>query len=224
MSDELLTIKQTASLLKVTDSVVKEMINTKVFETQKKGSTYKIRKDDVDEWLAGLNDTELEKLALKRSVCKFSDYFKAKNIILDFEADNKYEAIAEMSKKASEIKIVRDNRWLYKVVVAREDLVSTAVGKGVALLHPRHFHPKKIKKPTIIFGRSKNEIEFNAIDNKPVSLFFLLLLHDDIQHLFSISYISKLLMNDDILEILLEESDPKEIVEVLTKDIANIGK
>ena len=89
MSDELLTIKQTASLLKVTDSVVKEMINTKVFETQKKGSTYKIRKDDVDEWLAGLNDTELEKLALKRSVCKFSDYFKAKNIILDFEADNK---------------------------------------------------------------------------------------------------------------------------------------
>jgi len=222
MSDELLTIKQTASLLKVTDSVIKEMINTKVFDTTKKGSTYKIKKDDVDEWLANLNDNELEHLALKRSVCKFSDYFKAKNIILEFDADNKYEAIAEMSKKAKEIKAVRDHRWLYKVVVAREDLVSTTIGKGVALLHPRHFHPQKIKKPTILFGRSKQEVEFSAIDNKPVKLYFLLLLHDDIQHLFSISYISKLLMNDEILEDLMEETDPKEIVEILTKDVGNL--
>ncbi|MCK4956435.1 MAG: PTS sugar transporter subunit IIA [Candidatus Cloacimonetes bacterium] len=221
MSNDLLTIKQTASLLRVTDSVIKEMIKANVFETVKKGSTYKIRKDDVDEWLANLNDHELEQLALKRSVCRFSDYFKASNILFDFDADNKYEAIAEMSKKASELKIVRDHRWLYKIVVAREALVSTAIGKGVTLLHPRHFHPKKIKKPTIIFGRSKEEIEFNAIDNKPVNLYFLLLLHDDIQHLFSISYISRLLMHDDVLEVLRTETDPEIIRELLTKEVMN---
>ena len=219
MTNELLTLKQTATLLKVTDSVIKEMINSNIFETTKKGSTYKIKKADVDEWLANLNDNELEQLALKRSVCKFSDYFKSKNIILDFDADNKYEAIAEMAKKAKDIKIVRDNRWLYKVVVAREDLVSTAIGKGVTLLHPRHFHPKKIKKPTIIFGRSRQEVVFSAIDDKPVRLYFLLLLHDDIQHLFSISYISKLLMHNDILDQLLVENDTNTIKELLTKDV-----
>jgi PTS system nitrogen regulatory IIA component len=187
----------------------------------KKGNTYQIEKAEVDEWLANLNEREVEQLALKRSVCRFSDYFKLKFVFLDFYADNKYEAIAEMSKKAKELKIVKDHRWLYQVVVAREELVSTAIGKGVALLHPRHFHPSKVKKPAIMFGRSKVDIEFDALDNKPVRLFFLLLLHDDVQHLFSISYISKLLMNEEILKTLSEATTAEEVEKALTKNVLN---
>ena len=138
---------------------------------------------------------------------------------MDFYADNKYEAIAEMSKKAKDLKIVKDHRWLYQVVVAREELVSTAIGKGVALLHPRHLHPSKVKKPAIIFGRSKNDVEFDAIDNQPVRLFFMLLLHNDAQHLFSISYISKLLMNESNLKILRKTSSIEEIEKALTKNV-----
>ncbi|MDO9577500.1 MAG: PTS sugar transporter subunit IIA [Candidatus Cloacimonadales bacterium] len=221
MTKEYLTLRQAANFLKVTDSVIKEMIRSEVFKAVKKGNTYQIEKAEVDEWLANLNDREIEQLALKRSVCRFSDYLKARHVFLDFSADNKYEAIAEMSKKAKDLKIVKDHRWLYQVVVAREELVSTAIGKGVALLHPRHFHPSKIKKPSILFGRSKDEIEFDALDNKPVRLFFLLLLHDDVQHLFSISYISKLLMNEEILKTLEEATDAEEVERVLTKNILN---
>lgn len=221
MAKEYLTLKQAANFLKVTDSVIKEMIKSNVFKAVVKGNTYQIQKAEVDEWLANLNEREVEQLALKRSVCRFSDYFRFKNVYLDFPADNKYEAIAEMSKKAKDLKIVKDHRWLYQVVVAREELVSTAIGKGVALLHPRHFHPSKIKKPTILFGRSKNDIEFDAIDNKPVRLFFLLLLHDDVQHLFSISYISKLLLNEDNLQHLLEAETAEDVEEVLIKKILN---
>jgi mannitol/fructose-specific phosphotransferase system IIA component len=41
------------------------------------------------------------------------------------------------SAKKPRLKLVRDARWLYEVVVAREELISTAIGNGVALLHPR---------------------------------------------------------------------------------------
>lgn len=221
MAKDYLTLKQAANFLKVTDSVVKEMIKSKVFKATKKGNTFQIQKNEVDEWLANLNEREVEQLALKRSVCRFSDYFKIKNVFLDFYADNKYEAIAEMSKKAKDIKIVKDHRWLYQVVVAREELVSTAIGKGIALLHPRHFHPSKVKKPSIIFGRSKKEIDFDALDNKPVRIFFLLLLHDDVQHLFSISYISKLLMNEENIENLIESETAEEIENALVKKVLN---
>ncbi|MDP8267759.1 MAG: PTS sugar transporter subunit IIA [Candidatus Tenebribacter davisii] len=219
MSKDYLTLRQAAAYLKVTDSVIKEMTRSKIFKAKKIGNAYKIEKAEVDEWFANLNEREVEHLALKRSVCKFSDYFRPKNIHIDFVADNKYEAIGEMSKFAKELKIVRDHRWLYQVVVAREELVSTAIGNGVALLHPRHFHPSKVKKPSIIFGRSSHGIEFDAIDNKPVKLFFMLLLHDDIQHLFSISYISKLLINEKILNTLSSAKTDEEIVEVLTKTV-----
>ena len=211
-----LTLKQTANFLKVTDSVVMEMIKSKVFNAVKKGNTYQIEKIEIDEWLANLNDKETEELALHKAVCRFGDYFKPRYIFLDFEANNKFEAIAEMSKKAKDLKIVRDHRWLYQVVVAREELVSTAVGKGVALLHPRHHHPSKIKKPSIIFGRSKEGIDFDALDNKPVNIFFMLLLHDDIQHLFSISYISKFLLKEENLNLLATAQTHKEIADALT--------
>ncbi len=80
----------------------------------------------------------------------------------------------------------------------------------------RHFHPSKIKKPAVIFGRSKDEIEFDAIDNKPVKLYFMLLLHNDYQHLFSISYISRnILMSEENLKILLEANTAEEIAEVV---------
>jgi len=219
MSKEYLTLRQAAAYLKVTDSVIREMTKSKVFVAKKIGNTYKIDKAEVDEWLAKLNEREVEHLALRRSVCKFSDYFKLKFIHLDFAADNKYEAIGEMSKRAKDLKIVRDHRWLYQVVVAREELVSTAIGKGVALLHPRHFHPSKVKKPSILFGRSAAGIEFDAIDNKPVNLFFMLLLHDDIQHLFSISYISKLLMSETFLKTLSTAKTNEEIYDVVTKNV-----
>ena len=219
MIKDYLTIRQTANFLKVTDSVIKEMIKSKLFKAFRKGNTYQIEKAEVEEWLANLNEREIEQLALKRSVCRFSDYFKPRYVYLDFEADNKYEAIAEMSKRAKDLKIVKDHRWLYQVVVAREELVSTAIGKGVALLHPRHLHPSKVKKPSIIFGRSAKDIEFDAIDNLPVRLFFMLLLHDDVQHLFSISYISKLLMNEKILKTLRKARSTDEIEKTLTKNV-----
>lgn len=222
MVRELLTIKQAASHLKVTVSVVHEMIRSKILKTVKSGNTIKIDQVELDEWLASLNEEEVKKLSLQRSISKFSDYYKPEYTFLDFEADNKYEAIAEMSKKAKELGLVRDHRWLYQVVVAREELVSTAVGNGITLLHARHLHPSKIKKPAVIFGRSKEPIEFDALDNKPVDLYFMLLLHNDYQHLFSISYISKnILRSEENLKKLQNAKNGEEVAEVLIGSVLN---
>lgn len=216
MKRKLMTVIETAKMLKVSPNVVKEMLNDNVFKTVKRGSTTKIDKNEVDEWLAQLNENEANSLAIKRTVCRFQDYFLPEYIIMKVDADNKYEAISKMSLHAKELKIVRDHRWLYEVVVAREDLVSTAVGSGVALLHPRHHHPSKIKKPCILFGKAENGVEFDAPDEEPVTLLFMLLLHNDKQHLFSLSYISKFIMNGDNLESLKKAETPENIVTLLT--------
>ncbi|MCB5249885.1 MAG: PTS sugar transporter subunit IIA [Candidatus Cloacimonetes bacterium] len=213
MSDTtLLSVAEVAKYLKVAESVVIEMINSGTFKEQKIGKTVKVDKEEIDQWLENLNKTDEAYLAMKRTICRFQDYFKIENIFLNFEADNKYEAIAVMSKKAKDLKLVRDHRWLYEVVVAREELVSTAVGEGVAMLHPRHMHPTKIKTPSILFGRSVQGVEFDAPDNRPVTLFFMLILHTDMQHLFSLSFISKFLKTGDNLEKLTKADSPEEIM------------
>jgi len=219
MAQKLITLNESSKYLKLTQDIVKEMIKEGVFASKKVGRTVKIDKNEIEEWLANMNESEEEQLALRRTVCRFQDYFTAKNILLEFQSENKYEAIAEMSKFAKEIKVVRDHRWLYEVVVAREELVSTAIGKGVALLHPRHMHPTKIKKPAILFGRCPIGVDFDAPDNKPVRFFFMLLLHNDKQHLFSLSYISKFMMNPDNLELLEKAETEDDIFLLLTQKV-----
>ncbi len=216
MSKKLITISDAAKFLKIGEDVVLEMAKAGTFSLTKSGKTSKVDKHEIEEWLANLTESEEEHLALTRTVCRFIDYFNSEYVFLDFEAENKYEAIAEMSKFARELKIVRDHRWLYEVVVAREELVSTAMGKGVAFLHPRHMHPTKIKKPCILVGRPKEGVEFDAPDNKPVEICFMLLLHNDKQHLFSLSYLSRFMMQDESIQKLIEAKTQEEIAEVLT--------
>jgi excisionase family DNA binding protein len=212
MADEkLMTVAEAAEYLKVSESVISEMLHAGVIKRHGAVKNPKVDKANIDEWLAALNPHEEENLAMKRVICHFQDYFKIENILMDFAADNKYEAIATMSKKARDLKIVKDHRWLYEVVVAREELVSTAVGKGVAMLHPRHMHPTKIKTPTVLFGRSAEGVEFDAPDDLPVNLFFMLLLHNDKQHLFSLSFITKFLMHEENITLLTEAKNAQAV-------------
>jgi len=211
----LISVKEAADYIKVSENVVLEMINSGIWKRTGRGKIPKINKIEIDYWLSKLTPKEEETLAMKRIICHFQDYFKLENIFLDFEADNKYEAIATMSKKARDLKIVTDYRWLYEVVVAREELVSTAIGKGVAMLHPRHMHPTRIKEPTVLFGRSKEGVEFDAPDDQPVKLFFMLLLHNDKQHLFSLSFITKFLMHDKNIKFLSETKTAENVYKAI---------
>ncbi len=218
MGKKLLTIRQAMAHYNVTESLLKDLIKEGVLHAYKKGNTIKIDENEMNEWLSGLSDAEMHRVSKNKNKKRFSDYFRPSYIILDFKADNKFEAISQLSRKARSLGLVKDHRWLYDVLIAREELASTAVGKGVALVHPRHPHPAKIKKPAIIFGRSKKEIDFEAVDKKPVNIFFLLLLHDDAQHLFSIAYISKCLLQKEVLNILKTEKNAHEIAEILLKE------
>lgn len=216
MEHELLTVKDAAKLIKVNTTVIDEMINSGVFSVVKQGRSVKVDRRQIEEWLANLTEAQHEKLAARRTMCRFQDYFHPQNVLMSFKAENKFEAIAEMSKFAKELKLVRDNRWLYNVVVAREELVSTAVGRFTAFLHPRHVHPTKIKTPSVLYGRHPEGIDFDAPDNQPVRHFFMLLLHDDKQHLFSLSFLSKFIQNDENLKKLDAAETPEEIYNLVT--------
>ncbi len=215
---KLITKKEAITYLKINKKVLEEMLNSGILNLVTSGRTKKIDKNEIDEWIENLNSHEEEQFALKRTICRFNDYFDPSYVTFDIEAENKYEAIARLSKFAKSLKIVRDHRWLYEVIIAREELISTAVGNGVVFLHPRHMHPSKIKKPAILFGKTIEPVEFDSPDNQPITLFFMLLLHNDKQHLFSLSYLSKLLMNKKNLNDLRNATTQEEISEILTRN------
>jgi len=94
------------------------------------------------------------------------------------------------------------------VLLQREKLGSTGVGNGVAIPHGKISDLDEI---VVAFGRSRKGIPFDAVDGKPVHLFFLLLAPESSagQHLKALAQISKMLKKAGFRKKLIE-ADTKE--------------
>lgn len=100
-----------------------------------------------------------------------SDIIPVSHIILDAETSSKkrlFECVAQLFAAQSGL----PQSEIFDCLVARERLGSTALGQGVAMPHGRH---ASVSAATGAFIRLKEPIEFDAPDNKPVSLVFVLL-------------------------------------------------
>ncbi|MBU1702463.1 MAG: PTS sugar transporter subunit IIA [Candidatus Eisenbacteria bacterium] len=98
-------------------------------------------------------------------------YFSEKRFVRELKARSKDSALKEMTELLAREREVHDPQLLLEMLKRRETLGSTGIGKGVAIPHGRTLATGKLK---VAFGRSKKGIPFDAIDNEPVHLIFLI--------------------------------------------------
>lgn len=145
---------------------------------------------------------------------KLSKFCAEDLITFDLKGKTKNEIIEELVTLASRSKLVKDKDEVLKAVLEREKLVTTGVGYGVAFPHAK---TKAIKGIVIAFGRSKSGIDFDAMDKKPVHLFFLIAAPEDAigAHLNVMARLSYLMKSEKNRENLMKISNPKELLELL---------
>ena len=100
--------------------------------------------------------------------------------------------------------------------IQREKLGSTAIGHGIALPHSRLENNEK----TIgVFLSLKNSIDFGAIDNTPVKIFFALLVphHSTQEHLDILAKLAKFFRNDVNRQAILNAQSKETIYNLLTQ-------
>ncbi|MGB9720207.1 MAG: PTS sugar transporter subunit IIA [bacterium] len=90
-------------------------------------------------------------------------------INLELKSTKKEEVLKDLVYM---IKSKTDAELIYSTLLKREELGSTGIGKGIAIPHCRSLAVSKLE---IAVGRTVKPINFNAIDKKPVSLFFLII-------------------------------------------------
>ncbi|MCJ7457727.1 MAG: PTS sugar transporter subunit IIA [candidate division Zixibacteria bacterium] len=145
---------------------------------------------------------------------KLSKFCAEDLISFDLKGKTKNEIIEELVNIASRSKLVKDKDEVLKAVLEREKLVTTGVGYGVAFPHAK---TKAIKGIVIAFGRSKTGIDFDAMDKKPVHLFFLIAAPEDAigAHLNVMARLSYLMKSEKNRDVLMKISNPKELLELL---------
>lgn len=151
---------------------------------------------------------------------KISDFLTLEVIIPELKSTEKYEAIDELINLFSSDPRVEDIEDVRNNVFEREKIMSTGVGKGFAIPHGKS---DSIKEILVAFGRSKEGIDFEAIDNQPVYLILLIVGRNDLisQHIKLLSRISRMMNKDDFRNRLLTAADSKEILEIFIEEEKN---
>ena len=104
---------------------------------------------------------------------------------------------------------------LYNTLRRRQLLGSTGIGRGVAVVYTR-FH--SIRECRVGFGRSRDGIDFEAIDGKPAHYFFLIVappLEETNQFLPVLGRIAKLAREPDFLDRLGRLECPEDFLRLL---------
>jgi fructose-specific phosphotransferase system IIA component len=140
-------------------------------------------------------------------------------IEVNLKAREKEEALAEMVDILARGWEVKDKEAVLKDIKAREELMSTGIGHGVAIPHARS---SGVNRVLAAFGKSEKGLNFNALDKKPVYLLFLLVASEDSSnsHIRILARISRLLKHNYFRELLKEAKTPAEILSLIKKEEA----
>jgi PTS system nitrogen regulatory IIA component len=134
---------------------------------------------------------------------KITDFLSRESIVLDLKAQSKEAAIKEMVNVLVKLKKINNPVEAIEMLMQREKLGSTGIGQGVAIPHSRC---EFVKEQVAVLCFSKNGVEFEALDNNPVHILFLLLCPGAStgEHLQTMAKISKLLKGKQLRQALLD--------------------
>ncbi|MCP4115521.1 MAG: PTS transporter subunit EIIA [Desulfobacteraceae bacterium] len=111
---------------------------------------------------------------------------------------------------------------LYTQLLAREELISTGVGKGVAIPHPRNPLDQGVETPMIITCFLEKPVDFKSIDDLPVFVLFLLLNPSIEDHLNLLSRLSYCLREDSFVRFLKTCPNEEDLLDMVKKMEATI--
>jgi PTS system nitrogen regulatory IIA component len=125
----------------------------------------------------------------------FDDILKPDSVIFDLKARCKREALEIMAETAA-AQVGRPASEITDVLLQREQLGSTGVGDGVAIPHGKIDGLGNI---TGVLALLKNPVSFDALDDQPVDLIFVLLApaNATAAHLKALARVSRLLRDPD---------------------------
>ncbi|PWB67668.1 PTS fructose transporter subunit IIA [candidate division GN15 bacterium] len=145
---------------------------------------------------------------------KLSKFCDESLVTFSLKAATKDEVIEELVTLAATSNMIKNRDELLSDVRERENLVTTGVGYGVAFPHAKTRSAKGI---VITFGRSAKGIDFEAMDHRPVNLFFLIAAPEDAvgAHLNVMARLSFLMKSEENRKKLMQASSPGDVLALI---------
>ncbi len=148
---------------------------------------------------------------------KISDLLDTTNVIPDLSAGSKEEAINNLVDTLGSRLQENTISEVRKAVMERESIMSTGVGKGLAIPHGKCRH---LSETYAAFGKLRKPVDYDSIDGEPVVILFLLVGPESQNsvHIKMLSRISRLLNSSSFREKLLKSNESEKIIELFRSE------
>lgn len=143
-----------------------------------------------------------------------SEFLRPEDVVIDFVASSKLKALQFLSKRSWEVLGLPEHD-IFDPLHAREKLGSTGIGEGVAIPHCK---VAGLRRPFGMLVRLARPIDFEAIDEIPVDIVFMLLIPADAgkDHLNLLAAVARQLRSPEILKKLRQAGSAEACWAVVT--------
>ena len=150
---------------------------------------------------------------------EISDLTSSKLVVANLKATSKKQVLQDLSRRASDATGLNE-RAIFDVIMDRERLGSTGVGSGIAIPHGKLPDLDRLHG---VFARLEQPVDFQAIDDRPVDLIFLLLAPESAgaDHLKALAKVSRVLRDEGTCEKLRGTDTSDALYAILTESVEN---
>lgn len=143
-------------------------------------------------------------------------------IRVNLPGSTKNEIINALIDIASQSDCIKDSEKVRQAIFDREKIMSTGVGKGFAIPHGK---TDAISDIVAAFAVTEEPIDYEALDDEPVRLVFLLVGKDKLvgAHIKYLSRISRLMNKDEFRNKLLEAKSSFEVLNIFAEEEKNLA-
>jgi nitrogen PTS system EIIA component len=212
MDDDILTIEEVARYLRVSERTVYDWAQKGEIPSGKIGTVWRFKKSEIERWVN-------ERLSSNRSASVFS-VVQIQNIlspdrILFLNYSKKRDALISLAENLAGAPQIKSRQELVAEILRREELMSTAIGRGIAIPHVRL---SSVTDLVVSVGVSQTDIiDFQSLDDVPVRLLFMIAAayNQHAYYLQTLSFFSSKLKNNELRASLIAAKTPQEVYSLL---------
>src|SRR3954452_11640517 len=234
MAQEDFDIDRLAAYLHMMPAAVQKLAERGKLPGRRIGGDWRFSAAEIHHWLEdriGLSDEEglvhmegaLENASAVPDVEQISiaNLLKLEAIEIPLEARTRGSVVGRMTEIAARTHLLWDPAKMADAVRAREEMHSTALDNGVALLHPRRPMPAILAEALLALGISPGGIPFGS-GGRLTDIFFLICSTSDHEHLRILARLSRVINDQDFLAAMRAAHNPTALHQIIEEREATI--
>lgn len=170
MIDDILTIEEVAKYLRVSERTVYDWAQKGEIPSGKIGTVWRFKKSEIEKWV---NDrlSSSSKPSAPPNLVQVRNILSPDRIVF-LNHSTKQDALVALANTLGTAPQIKNSQELTTEILKREELMSTAIGRGIAIPHVRL---ASVTDLVMAVGISRTDIiDFQAIDDTPVRLLFMI--------------------------------------------------